>query len=304
MRLKNWPLIGLIALALVTCLLVVLAFRHVRPIDGPATAVPAGETTDASDASTSPGADGATNPSQSPSASTSSPPSGSASATPGAGGLAAAQAALNGSQPVRILVLGDGSGDAGDEWVSLWARDLAADHTVAYAGWNSSTQGFDPAKRQGNGPEISLFNASHDDATVAEAARDLDQIRRGASGSATPTLSADPTEIVVISFGYQESPGKFAQDLQKLAGQLDSGTPVLVVNQAPQKGAQANVQRQRARAATDWADKNNYGAVDVFAAFIAAPEPLAQLLDSQGALPNARGQQVWADAVASRLAAA
>lgn len=298
MRLKNWPAIGLIALALVTCLLVVLAFRHVRPTGDGTTGNPADQSVGA----------GAQSGTAEPAATSAAPSPASAtptkSATPGPGGQDAVRSAFDGSQPVRVLVLGDESGDADDEWVALWADQLADTHSTTYARWDVNTRGFEPVERKGSGSQVSIFNASHEGSTLTDATRDFARTRQAMAGSASasPTPQVGDSDVVVVSFGYREPAAQFAQNLQKLSAELKPGTPVLVINQAPQKNGQANIQRDRARAATDWADQNGYGSVDVFAAFIAAPEPLAQLLDAKGVLPNARGQQVWADAVSNRLA--
>lgn len=292
MRLKNWPAVGLIALALVTCLLVVLAFRHVRPT----------EVTPITQPTTDVAAGTPSSPSGQPAGTAE--PTRTASAGAAAGGLPAVQSAFSGSDPIRVLVLGDESGDGADEWVALWAKELAADHTTKYSGWDSASRSFTRATSSGsgNGSEVSIFNASQESGTLTKTTQDLDAVRRAmsASGAATPAAKK-VTDVVVVSFGYREQTEEFAQNLETLTEELEPGTPVLVVNQAPQKGSGANGQRDRARAATDWADQNKYGAVDVFAAFIAAPEPLAQLVDAKGVLPNARGHQVWAEAVAAKL---
>ena len=105
-------MLGLAVLAVATFLLVFLVFQEHRTPPSQAASTPV-----------------MTPPTPSASAS-------SASATPSAtarAGLAGIADIIDSPDGASILVIGDGSGNQNDEWVSIWARDhLAEDATVSY----------------------------------------------------------------------------------------------------------------------------------------------------------------------------
>jgi len=151
---KNlWSWVGLATLTVVAAVVVVLAVRQYR--------VPATPTTWATPATVS-GATSASVPV--PSTSTLPSTSATASSTPTASptGLALANSILSAPSGASVLVIGDGTGDATNEWVAVWARDhLATKATVSYSAWGWVSSQYATAVRYGTtGQTIDVWNAS------------------------------------------------------------------------------------------------------------------------------------------------
>lgn len=273
-------MVGLAGLALATGVLVLLSFLNIRPATADA---PAAQSS--LDEGPAPLLSTAASPTPTPSAR---PPREST--------VANIKQALAGTEPMKILVLGDASGlddrDADEvRWVTLWAQELAEQRPVTLAARDRDGTYAEP-RRFGpeTGAPIEILSASDAPSTLADATAQAD------------TLIPSDVDLVVVSFGHREGSSPMSDGLDALWGELPQGAMGLVIAQNPERSPQANAQRDRARAVTQWAQQKGVPSVDVFNAFIAAPEPLVQLLSSNRINPNNRGSEVWRDAMVAALA--
>lgn len=200
---------------------------------------------------------------------------------------------LSGPDPVKIVILGDDTGtdqpNGAPSWVTLWARQLSADRPVSLKVRDSAGDGTPTPMGSGGAPPVELLNASN---------------RPGQLSGIVPQaglLLPHDTDLVIINAGHDESLDTLPRNLDALWAKVPVGAMGLVVIQNPQGGDDASQQRARTIAVKDWAQRNNVAAVDVFNAFIQAPEPLAELLGTDLIHPNERGAEVWRDAMVAAL---
>lgn len=287
---KSLPIIGLALLAIVTAALVVLSFLNVRP--QPVEAVPAASGNPAEGSMES-------DPSEVPN-STPTPvqtPDPTATPTPRAprtSTLANIKSAISGSEPVKIVVVGDNTGldpnTSEHRWVSLWARDLAQNRPVTLAVMETSGSYGEPQELgSGNGAPIQILNASDRPRRISEVA------------AQSETVIPPDTDIVLINFGHHESVNQLGSELDALWAKLPAGSMGLVMVQNPQRGAGVNNNQSRMTAVQNWAKQRPAPVINVYDAFIADPEPLADLLASDQIQPNARGSEIWKDAINAAL---
>lgn len=279
MRRNTWTLVGLATLALATAALVLVSLLYGRP--GAVDAAPTQPLQTNVTVTVSP----------TPSPSPPTPPRAPREST-----ISNIQQALIGTEPVKILVLGDGSGldDASTQetrWVTRWAESRAEDRPVTVAALGRDGMYAEP-RRFGIDHEepLEILNASDLPSTLAEAAARAD------------TLIPADVDLVIINFGHREQAAtQMAADLDALWDKLPPGAMGLVIAQNPERGNNANAQRDRAQAVTRWAEQRGVPSVDVFNAFIDVPEPLVELLSPNQMYPSNRGSEVWRDAVDEAL---
>lgn len=281
-------LIGLAALGVTAAVLVGLAFDHVRPSGAAVMATPAPPAQSSSSPRptvTSEEEPPAT-PSPEPSASAESP------AEPAPGSIEDIRALLAGDEPVVVSVIGDGSGNGDDEWVSLWATRLADDHAVSYRSWDGARSGFGDARQLSrSGPEIRIVNASRAGETAAEAAASLEE------------LQPEAPQLVVVNVGHSESASEVEDGLDDLWSSISDEHPDargLVVLQNPAAGEAAEAQAGRVEEIRSWAEDNELATLDVNRAFAEADEPLGSYLFDRS-YPNAAGSELWASTVSGAL---
>lgn len=200
---------------------------------------------------------------------------------------------LSSSDPVKIVILGDDTGtdpsNGAPSWVTLWARQLSTDRPVSLKARDSTGDGTPTPMGSGAAPPIEILNASD---------------RPGQLSGIVPQaglLMPRDTDLVVISVGHHESLDTLPRNLDALWAKLPAGAMGLVVIQNPQGGDGASEQRARTTAVQDWAQRKGVASVDVFNAFIRAPDPLVELLGADLIHPNERGAEVWRDAIVAAL---
>lgn len=218
MRRNTWALVALAALALVTVVLMLLSFLHVRPIK--VAAEPAQSSVVAR------GEEGAT-----PLTSLAPSPSPTATPSPRApreSTVANIKQSLTGQEPMKMLVLGDASGRDSDgpdgvRWVTLWGQHLAAQRPVTVAARGGDGKYAEP-RRFGpeTGAPIEILNASDTPGTLAEA-----------TAQAGTLIPAD-VDLVIISFGHREGTAPIRNSLDALWAKLPPGAMGLVIAQNPE----------------------------------------------------------------------
>jgi hypothetical protein len=236
-------------------------------------------------------------PSPSTDLSTSATPSPATASTPTAAptGLALANSILSAPDGASALVFGDGSGDATDEWVALWAREhLATNATVSYSAWDRVSSKYAAALRYGTtGPTIHVWNASVrspdmalEPARVAKAWQDSD--------------------LVLLSYGHRRTPGTITAQLDAVLAAIrakNATVPIVVMIQNPDRADTATVQRENTQKVQAWAGAHGFATVDIFSAFMADPTPRNTMVLSDGS-PSPQGSQLWATTLAKALQAA
>ena len=206
--------------------------------------------------------------------------------------LAEARAVLDTDAAVDVLVLGDSTGNALDEWPALWAGSFAAERSVTVRQWDFNLERFAPewSRLGGEGPGLRVWNLSQPGARA-----DYPVTRLGRVGAAP--------DLVLYSFGHNNTPDDIeaglAATVEVVAGRWGS-VPGVVVLQNPSTGALAARQAETVERLREWAPVHGLGVVDVWSAFTAAGVPLGRLL-MDVTHPNERGQRVWAAAVAEAL---
>lgn len=280
LRKKRMQIIGLGVLALVTAILVIWSLPQIRnpqPSGLPAHATPAA-TSATSETSVSPVAQNSTK------------------ATPSKGaapkGLAGLAAMLRGKQPVSILVLGDGSGNESDEWVSLWATEhLAASHKVNYKAWDPNRSAWESNGSTGTGAALTIWNAS-----MTAPSLSTEHVRVAEVWQAA--------DVVILSYGHRNTASSIGSRLtaiRKAVKAQDETANILVMIQNPDPVATEQTQRETTQAVKRWADAADLDSVNIYGAFVSDPAPRYALVEPDGS-PSPVGSALWAKTFASLLA--
>lgn len=216
----------------------------------------------------------------------------SATPTPSLTGLAQATAILTSPEGASVLVIGDGSGNDDDEWVSVWARDhLAAGAKVSYRAWDRANREYAAAVRIGStGPTIEVWNAS---------VSSPDMTRE----PARVTQAWQDADLVLLSYGHRRSPNEVEAQLDTVLAAVrgcDADVPLVVMIQNPDRAATEAVQRATTRQIQAWAGAHDVATVDLYSAFTADPTPRNDLVESDGS-PTPHGSRLWSQALADAL---
>jgi len=272
-------MLGLAVLAVVTVLLVFLAFQKQRTPPTQAAAAPVVTQT------SSP------SPSPSPSASLASA-SPSVTARTGLGGIADI---IDSPDGASILVIGDGSGNQTDEWVSVWARDhLAKDATVSYRVWDRDTRKYADAVEHGSSDrEVSVWNAS---VSAPDMASEPDRIGKAWKDA----------DVVLLSYGHRQSADEISSQMDAVLAAVraqSKSVPVAVLIQNPDRANTEAAQRETTSEIKKWANAEGLPTVDIYTAFIDDPARRNDLVEPDGS-PTPQGSKLWAKTFVQSLASA
>lgn len=273
---RRLQIIGLGVLAVVTAILVVFSLPQVR--NPSVRAVPSASAI----ATTTPSA---TTPAATPSPTPKALPE----------GLAGAATLLAGDDDVSILVLGDGSGDEADEWVSIWAkRHVARTHQVSYQAWDAEAEDYgQPVQSGSKGSTVTIWNAS----------------------TSAPSLGAEddrvakawqPADIVMLSYGHRQAADALPAGLGAIRAAVKAESKdaiILAMIQNPDQVATEATQRDATLAVAAWAKKAGLDTVDVYDAFLKNPERRSALVEVDGS-PTPLGSEIWAKTLADTVATA
>jgi len=214
-------------------------------------------------------------------------------ATPSPSRIASIATAIN-APDSSILVLGDGSGNDGDEWVSLWARNyLASTRAVTYRALNATGSEFaQKATTFGvAGEPLTVWNASMSDPDMAAEPARLSRLWQSSG-------------VVLLSYGHRQSADVIEKNLTGILAAIrakDENTAVLVLIQNPDPAASEKTQRAATLAVQRWAAANNLPSVNVYDAFLASPRGRGELVESDGS-PTPTGSELFARTLADVLA--
>ena len=203
--------------------------------------------------------------------------------------------ALQSSQPYVISVLGDSTGNSPDEWVHLVAQRIAEDYgrEVTVNGWDANVNRYGYVSVYGTGPPVTVWNAS---APGEPAQYSLEWY---------PQMGPEQVDLTFINHSHNQT----GQVLLGVADLVDTayantapGGGVAAILQNPRNDAPAQEGRQMVERLREIYSDPEYGVVtvDVFSAF-SSSDDFAALLEPDGAHPNPRGSQLWADTVMAAL---
>ena len=200
------------------------------------------------------------------------------------------RALIASGEPVTISVLGDSTGDAEDEWVSLWADHLAVAHTVRYFLWNDTTQSYPTEPRvKGNGPMLTIWNGSRAGSTPKYAADRYGVIQPQKPG------------IIIYNYGHNNKDAGAVDELKALSAKVAARygtTPSVITLQNPAQGTRTAQTENSVNVLRAYAAGSGLPVIDVYTAMTDLP-PRDILKDEVH--PNPQGSQVWADTVIATL---
>lgn len=125
-------------------------------------------------------------------------------------------------QDAELVVIGDGYSNLRSQWLQQWAIALAAERPVEVSLWAEAEDvryNEPDVLSEGDGPALTIWNASRSGTTIAEAADHLE----GFLGAAVDV------DAVLLSLGRGSSGEDVAASLDQLVDQLDPTLPVLVL---------------------------------------------------------------------------
>lgn len=129
------------------------------------------------------------------------------------------------SEEADLLIVGDGYSNLPSQWVQLWGAQVAADRPVTIRHWGEAEDVTfnDPiVLSETDGPQLTMWNASREGTTVADAAERIDRFVEEAGGE---------VDAVLVSLGMDSGGEEIAASLDGLITALDGvddGVPVLV----------------------------------------------------------------------------
>ncbi len=203
-----------------------------------------------------------------------------------------ARSILSTPSGASVLVFGDCSGDATNEWVADWARDhLAADATVTYNAWDRISGRYTAPIRYGTtGRSITVWNASVRSPDMA-----LEPARVAKAWQAT--------DLVMLSYGHRRTPSTITVQMDAILAAIrakNPTVPIVVMLQNPDRADTATMQQETTQKIQAWAASHAFATVDIYSAFMADPTPRDTLVLSDGS-PSLQGSHLWAKALAEAL---
>ncbi|HMT90433.1 MAG TPA: SGNH/GDSL hydrolase family protein [Dermatophilaceae bacterium] len=225
-------------------------------------------------------------------------PSASASASPSPrvtarAGLAGVADLINSPDGASILVIGDGSGNQSDEWVSVWARDhLAKDATVSYSAWDRDAGEYADAVEHGSSERrVAVWNAS---VGAPDMASEPERIAK----------AWQDVDVVLLSYGHRRSADQISSQMDAVLAAVraeSESVRVVVLIQNPERASTESAQRATTAQIKRWADAEGLPTADIYSAFIDDPARRNDLVEQDGS-PTPEGSRLWAKTWAEALA--
>ncbi|MCK0112766.1 hypothetical protein MWU75_11505 [Ornithinimicrobium sp. F0845] len=126
------------------------------------------------------------------------------------------------TQDADLFVIGDGFSNLRSQWVHQWAGLVAAERPVQIHHWGEAADvSFNEADliSEGEGAQLTIWNASRADTTVSEAAGRTSEFLE----------AAGDVDAVMVSLGRESTPSGVAASLDQLVDEVGPDLPVLVV---------------------------------------------------------------------------
>lgn len=200
---------------------------------------------------------------------------------------------LASDEPAAVSVLGDSTGDGNNEWVALWAQDLAKTHSVTYHGWDDKHLAWmEPITYSTGRAAVVIWNMSASGRTAAYPATLLEK--------GQPSRP----DLVIYSFGHNNAPTTIGPEMKTTMSAVtkkwDDVIPTVVILQNPSLGQRGIRQAKTVELLRSTvAPGLGVPTIDVYAAFEQAGALQQYLVD--GLHPNNKGSRLWADTVTAAL---
>jgi hypothetical protein len=228
-------------------------------------------------------------------------PSDANSASPGLSAVAdvstVTKALDDADRNVTITVLGDSTGDAGDEWVAGLARSISDKYqrTVVFRSWNLVSAAYGPAATLGPDRSAGVVTVWNGSAPGQGPFYSQDNLAGLAPG---------PSDLLIINHGHNftdaaSGAAKEVQLTEVAVAQWKNEPAVAVILQNP-RTTRAAAQEANVTALEGAFEDEDIVLVDVHGAF-GRESDLSKLLLSDGVHPNAVGQDIWLKAVLRSL---
>lgn len=195
-----------------------------------------------------------------------------------------------------MTVLGDSTGNDGNEWVANLGRTIAAEkqRPVTYYPWDltTSSYGAPVTYGQGTAAPVTIWNGS-----AAGMGPDY-------SLANLPTMAAEASDLLIVSHGHNFADPASGADAEAelvnaTAEQWQVFPAVAVVLQNP-RITNAEAQDANVAAVQEEFSGSPYTVIDATSAFRVQPD-LAAVLYPDGVHPNEDGQAIWSSTVTSAL---
>lgn len=195
-----------------------------------------------------------------------------------------------------LTVIGDSTGNDGDEWVASLARTIAEEkgRPVAYRSWDPATATYsEPAiYGYGSAAPVEIWNGSASGLGPDYSLANL------------PALTPAASDVLIVNHGHNfNNPQQGAADVAKVITETAAvwgTTPAVAVTLQNPRITRGSAQDANLAALSSAFDSSSYTLVDVADAYRAEPD-LAALLQADGTHPNANGQAIWFATVYSAL---
>ncbi|OLT21987.1 hypothetical protein BJF81_14195 [Ornithinimicrobium sp. CNJ-824] len=134
------------------------------------------------------------------------------------------------SDDADLLVIGDGYSNMPSQWVQLWGDEVGNDRPVTIHHWGEAQDVTfnDPiVLSEEDGPQLTIWSASRDGSTIADAADRVDRFAEEAGG----------VDAVLISLGLDSGDEDVAGSLDELLAEFDGvadDAPVLLAVAPPE----------------------------------------------------------------------
>lgn len=190
---------------------------------------------------------------------------------------------------VKVLVLGDSTGDERGEWVDQWARALGERQHVTVSMWAPQQPRYGQQVEYGDASAgaLHIWNGSRAGAVALDPLENLEAI------------APEEPDVIVYNFAHNHVPGEGEAQMAGLDAALRErfgDVPAVVVAQNP---ATQDANRDKRGEVLQWAQDQGLPVIRVDEAFKAEGDYDA--LMSDGLHPNPEGSRVWALQVARDL---
>lgn len=200
-------------------------------------------------------------------------------------------------EDVRLLVLGDSTGNESNEWIYLLAQEFATrfpTHTISYRLWDDAATDYAVAVTLGTGTgarTITVYNASVSGFST--------YAWHGTRAQAAIYNLSPAPDLTIVSLGHNETAttdlwhGQYVGLTESITARVP-GTSLMVIAQNP--NSTDTLQQQRREVYREIAAQRGYGFIDVCQAFLDDPAGIPALL-ADTLHPNATGSALWRDTV-------
>ena len=199
------------------------------------------------------------------------------------------------SDPLRISVLGDSTGNDPNEWVALWAEHLGETHRVIMHRWEGEQGAIQEARTLSYGTEgspVVIWNMSEPGATASYPADKLD------------AGQPEEPDVVILSFGHNNDKTNVGSQLGQVRRSISKRWRYRPYRSSSccriqESTSMAQCSGKPSRPLPGGRKEDRVPTIDVASAFENAENQPSLMYDDIH--PNAKGSRLWADVVEDAL---